>query len=130
MVKDKITPEQLVPQVDIDAELNFSEITPKFYRILKQFEPFGPGNMNPVFFAENVADNGTGRKVGGGEHLKLSLIQEDNPFNDIPAIAFGQGKRFDKIAGGNTFDIAYTLAENEFRGVISLQLNIKDIKVD
>lgn len=131
IVRDKITPEQLVPQIEIDAELNFSEITPKFYRILKQFEPFGPGNMNPVFFAENVADNGQGRKVGtGGDHLKLNLIQEDNPFEDIPAIAFNQGKKFDKITGGNTFDIAYSLTENHFRGTTNLQLNIKDIKTD
>ncbi|MBN1598126.1 MAG: single-stranded-DNA-specific exonuclease RecJ [Bacteroidales bacterium] len=129
VVSESITPEQLVPQINIDAELNFSEITPKFYRILKQFEPFGPGNMNPVFFAENVSDNGSGRKVGaGGAHLKLNLIQEENPFDDIPAIAFNQGPLFDKISGENTFDIAYTVTENHFRGVTNLQLNIKDIK--
>lgn len=131
IVSETITPEQLVPQIDIDAELNFSEITPKFYRILKQFEPFGPGNMNPVFFAENVSDNGSGRRVGGGgSHLKLNLIQEENPFDDIPAIAFNQGEIFDKISGENTFDIAYTVTENHFRGVTNLQLNIKDIKTD
>ena len=80
IVRETISPEQLVPQIEIDAELNFPEITSKFYRILKQFEPFGPGNMNPVFFAENVADNGSGRRVGvSGEHLKLNLIQENNP---------------------------------------------------
>jgi single-stranded-DNA-specific exonuclease len=131
VVQERITPEQLVPQIDIDAELNFHDITPKFYRILKQFEPFGPGNMNPVFFAENVADNGQGRKVGsGGDHLKLNLIQEENPFDDIPAIAFNQGAKFNKITGGNTFDIAYTITENHFRGETTLQLNIKDIKPD
>jgi len=131
IVKEKITPEQLVPQITIDAELNFADITPKFYRLLKQFEPFGPGNMNPVFFAENVADNGQGRRVGtGGEHLKLNLIQEENPFDDMPAIAFGQGNKFDKIANGNTFDIAYSITENHFRGETSMQLNIKDIKTD
>jgi single-stranded-DNA-specific exonuclease len=131
IVRERIAPEQLVPQIDIDAELNFADITPKFYRILKQFEPFGPGNMNPVFFAENVADNGQGRRVGtGGEHLKLNLIQEENPFDDMPAIAFGQGVKFDKITGGNTFDIAYSIAENHFRGETKLQLNIKDIKTD
>lgn len=117
VVKERITPEQLVPQISIDAELNFSDITPKFYRILKQFAPFGPGNMNPVFFTENVADNGQGRCVGSaGDHLKLNLIQEENPFDDIPAIAFGQGQRFDKITNGNTFDIAYCITENHFRG--------------
>lgn len=131
VVKERITPEQLVPQIDIDAELNFHDITPKFYRILKQFEPFGPGNMNPVFFSENVADNGQGRKVGsGGDHLKLNLIQEENPFDDVPAIAFNQGSKFNKITGGNTFDIAYTITENHFRGETTLQLNIKDIKTD
>jgi len=131
VVRDRITPEQLVPQIDIDAELNFYDITPKFYRILKQFEPFGPGNMNPVFFAENVADNGQGRRVGaGGDHLKLNLIQEENPFDDIPAIAFGQGNKFKRITGGNTFDIAYTITENHFRGETTIQLNIKDIKTD
>ena len=131
IVSEKITPEQQIPQIDIDAELNFSNITDKFYRILKQFEPFGPGNMNPVFFAENVSDNGQGRKVGaGGEHLKLNLIQEENPFNDIPAIAFGQGHKFEKTTQGNTFDIAYTITENHFRGQTTIQLNIKDIKTD
>jgi single-stranded-DNA-specific exonuclease len=131
IVRERIAPEQLVPQINIDGELNFTDITPKFYRILKQFEPFGPGNMNPVFFAENVSDNGQGRRVGaGGEHLKLNLIQEENPFDDMPAIAFGQGSKFDKITGGTTFDIAYSIAENNFRGETKLQLNIKDIKTD
>ncbi len=131
VVRERITPEQLVPQVDIDVELDFKDITPKFYRILKQFQPFGPGNMNPVFFSENVADNGQGRKVGAaGDHLKLNLIQEENPFDDMPAIAFCQGAKFERITGGNTFDIAYTLTENTFRGQTSLQLNIKDIKSD
>lgn len=131
IVRERITPEQLVPQIDIDAELDFDDITPKFYRILKQFEPFGPGNMNPVFFAENVADNGQGRRVGAsGDHLKLNLIQEENPFDDIPAIAFGHGDKFSQITGGNTFDIAYTITENHFRGETKLQLNIKDIKTD
>ncbi|MBN1952018.1 MAG: single-stranded-DNA-specific exonuclease RecJ [Bacteroidales bacterium] len=131
IVSERITPEQQIPQLDIDAELDFGSITQKFYRILKQFEPFGPGNMNPVFFAENVADNGQGRKVGtNGDHLKLNLIQEENPFNDLPAIAFGQGEKFNLITGGSTFDIAYTISENHFRGHTTLQLNIKDIKSD
>lgn len=131
IVSERITPDQLIPQVEIDAELNFKDIDDKFYRILKQFAPFGPGNLNPVFFAENVVDNGTGRAVGGdGEHLKLSLLQEDDPFRSIPAIAFGQGKKHSKISNGKAFDIAYTLVENHFRGKTTLQLNVKDIKTD
>ncbi len=131
VVSDRITQDQLIPQVEIDTELNFNDVNDKFYRILKQFAPFGPGNMNPVFFAENVVDNGTGRCVGGdGEHLKLSLLQENDPFKNINAIAFGQGKKHDKIVNGRAFDIAYSLTENHFRGQTTLQLNIKDIKVD
>jgi single-stranded-DNA-specific exonuclease len=131
IVGERITTEQLTPQVEIDAELNFVDIDDKFYRILKQFAPFGPGNMNPVFFAENVVDNGTARAVGtDGEHLKLTLLQESDPFRNINAIAFGQGKKCDKIGNGKAFDIAYTLIENSFRGQTTLQLNVKDIKLD
>lgn len=131
IVSDRITQDQLIPQVEIDTELNFNDIDDKFYRILKQFAPFGPGNMNPVFFAENVVDNGTGRCVGSdGEHLKLSLLQETDPFKNINAIAFGQGVKHDKVMNGKAFDIAYALTENHFRGQTTLQLNVKDIKVD
>lgn len=131
VVSERITPDQLIPQVEIDAELNFADIDDKFFRILKQFAPFGPGNMNPVFFAENVVDNGDGRPVGpGSDHLKLNLLQESNPFRPLPAIAFGQGKKFAKMKNGKAFDIAYTLTENNFRGITNLQLNVKDIKID
>lgn len=129
VVNDLITPDLLVPQVQIDAELNLKDISPKFFRILKQFEPFGPENMNPVFFAENVVDNGTSRIVGNGEeHLKLCLVQEDEPFNVFDGIAFNQAHCFPRIGKGYGFDIAYTLNENTFRGNTTIQLNIKDIK--
>ncbi len=129
IVKDSITPEQLIPQIEIDTELNLRSITPKFYKILKRFEPFGPDNVNPIFFAESVVDNGYGRVVGSGEeHLKLSLVQEEEPFNVFPAIAFNQASHFNKISQGREFDIAFTLTENHFRGRTTMQLNIKDIK--
>jgi single-stranded-DNA-specific exonuclease len=131
VVGESITPEQLVPQIDIDAELNFADVDAKFFRILKQFEPFGPENMNPVFFAENVSDYGYSRAVGtGGEHLKLNLIQEDQPFNYFNGIAFNKGHLVKKIKNGNAVDIAYSLTENHFRGESSLQLMVKDIKTD
>ncbi len=130
VVRDTITPEQQIPQIEIDAELNLKSITSRFYDILKQFEPFGPENMNPVFFAESVVDNGYGKVVGSGEeHLKLSLVQEEEPFNVLSAIAFSQAYRYEKISRGQDFDIAYTLSENHFRGKTTIQLNIKDIKV-
>ncbi len=131
IVSQSIAPEQLVPQIEIDAELNLKDISDKFFRILKQFEPFGPENMNPVFFAENVVDNGFGRLVGNGEeHIKLCLVQEDGPYNVFDGIAFNQGHHYFKINKGLGFDIAYSLNENTFRGNTSLQLNIKDIKIE
>jgi len=130
-VKENIEDQQLIPQVDIDAELELSKIDSKFYRILKQFQPFGPENMAPVFVTKNVADNGEGRIVGvSRDHLKLSLIQETDPFRNFPAIAFQQAKVFDFIQSGDFFDICYAVEENSFRGISTLQLNIKDIKVN
>lgn len=131
IVRDSIEDKQLIPQVDIDSRLDLTEITPKFYRILKQFQPFGPGNMAPVFVTKNVADNGEGRIVGlSKEHLKLSLIQEDEPFKSYPAIAFQQANLYEYIHSGDYFDICYSIDENCFRGKTTLQLNIKDIKVN
>ena len=129
IVSKNILDEQLVPQVEIDAEIDLNQIKPKFNRILKQFQPFGPGNMSPVFLTRNVVDNGDGRIVGlKKEHLKLSLIQEKDPFNSFPAIAFQCADYYKKIKGGNTLDVCYCINENLFRGDVTLQLNIKDIK--
>ncbi|MDA3953733.1 MAG: single-stranded-DNA-specific exonuclease RecJ [Bacteroidales bacterium] len=131
IVCDTIKEEQLVPQVEIDSRLDLNKVTSKFYRILKQFQPFGPGNMAPVFVAKNVADNGEGRIVGvTKEHLKLSLIQENDPFKNYSAIAFQQANLFDYIQSGDFFDICYSIDENCYRGNTNLQLNIKDIKVN
>jgi single-stranded-DNA-specific exonuclease len=131
IVSETIDPEQLIPVVEIDTELQLMDITEKFFRILKQFEPFGPENSSPVFLSENVVDNGYGRTVGtNGEHLKLTLIQEKNPFKVFPAIGFHQGTIFEKINKGAPFDICYQLVENEFRGRVSLQIHILDIKFD
>lgn len=120
--------EMAAPAVNIDAKLDFSRITPKFFRILKQFQPFGPGNSTPVFMTENVYDNGNGRKVGAeGSHLKLELIQEDQPYRHISAIAFNKSSHFDHIRAGNPVDICYSIVENYYRGIANLQLRIKDI---
>ena len=128
-VEGKIEPEMLTPVVSIDSKLDFSQITPKFFRILKQFQPFGPGNNAPVFETDNVYDNGNGRKVGAdGGHLKLELIQENQPYHHIGAIAFGKGEYFDSISDGNPIDICYSVVENYFRGIANVQLRIKDIR--
>jgi len=130
-VEDTIHQDQLVPVVEIDTEIQLQDIDDKFVRVLNQFRPFGPENAAPVFLTENVVDNGYGKKVGGGgEHLKLNLVQESDPYHVFPAIAFQQGKKHDKMQGGKAFDICYSVEENEFKGHISTQLNIKDIKFD
>ena len=113
----------------MDAKITLSDITPKFYRILKQFAPFGPHNMNPVFVTEDVYDAGTSRRVGKNlEHLKLDLVEPDVNSGIFPGIAFNQSNAFELITSGSPFDICYTIVENEFRGKTNLQLLIKDIK--
>ncbi|MFC2111987.1 single-stranded-DNA-specific exonuclease RecJ [Bacteroidota bacterium] len=131
IVSDTITPDQMIPVVEIDTEISLSEIDMKFFRILKQFEPFGPDNMAPVFLTESVVDNGTGKVVGNnGDHLKLNLIQEEDPYKVYPAIAFQMGNLYKKISNGQGFDICYAVEQNQFMGRTNLQLNIKDMKFD
>lgn len=128
-ISDKIETEMMTPVIEVDSKLNFARITPKFFRILKQFQPFGPGNHNPVFLTENVYDAGTGRKVGaGGVHMKLDLIQEDQPYHQISSIAFNMAEHYDHIKEGNPFDICYSIVENYYRGNSSIQLRIKDLR--
>ena len=127
-ISEAIIPEMQKPVVDVDAMLNFSQITPKFLRILKQFQPFGPGNNAPVFRTDNVYDNGMGRKVGAeGGHLKLELIQESHPYHHISAIAFNMADYFDHIKAGNPVDVCYSIVENYYRGTANTQLRIKDL---
>lgn len=129
IVKEKITKEILTPLVNIDSYLDFKQITPKFFRVLKQFQPFGPGNISPVFITENVYDNGNGRKVGSDNgHLKLELIQEDEPYRHISAIAFNKSEHFSHMQAGNAVDICYSIAENYYRGIANIQLRVKDIR--
>jgi len=129
-VSKMITPDLLTPQIDIDEQLSLDEINDKFFRILKQFQPFGPGNMSPVFVTENVTDNGDGRLVGPDkEHIKLSLLHTDKS-KAYPAIAFQLAEHYRSIHEGKPFDICYTITENIFRGETSLQIRVKDIKFD
>jgi len=128
-VSGNITREELTPVVEIDAQLDFSQITPKFTRILKQFQPFGPGNSNPVFLTEDVYDAGNGRKVGaGGVHLKLDLMQESQPYRQIAAIGFNMADYYDYIKAGNPIDICYSIVENFYRGSSTIQLRLKDVR--
>lgn len=124
-----ILQEQTYPQVDVDAVIEFKDITPKFFRVLKQFGPFGPGNMKPVFVSKKVFDYGTSRLVGKEqEHLKLELIDSSSE-NVMNGIAFKMSDYNDYLKALNPLDISYTLEENTFNGNTTIQLMIKDIKI-
>ncbi|OFX57371.1 MAG: single-stranded-DNA-specific exonuclease RecJ, partial [Bacteroidetes bacterium GWB2_41_8] len=123
IVTKLITDKQQTESIEAEAKILLSDITPKFYRLLKQFAPFGPHNMLPVFITENVLDSGTSRPVGKNlEHLKLDLIEPTSNSSKFSAIAFNQAHHFEAISQGLPFDICYSIAENEFRGKTSLQL--------
>ena len=129
-VAKNILPEQLHPQLDIDAIIEFKDITPKFFRVLKQFSPFGPENMKPVFCTKQVLDYGTSRLVGKEqEHLKMELVDASSE-SVMNGIAFRMWEFNDHLKALNPLDICYTLEENVFNGNTSHQLMIKDIKTE
>jgi len=128
-VKETILPEMRTPEIEVDAEINFTDITPKLIRILKQFEPFGPLNMTPVFMTKEVKDTGYAKTLGAEEeHLRLFVKQYNS--DGIAAIGFGLGKKLDITKNQNTFQLAYSLAENEWNGTVSTQLMLKDIRTN
>ena len=126
-VANHILPEQMSAVIDIDAEIDFRDITPKFHSDLKKFNPFGPDNHKPVFCTHKVYDYGTSKVVGREqEHIKLELV--DNKSNNVMnGIAFGQSSQVRYIKTKQSFDICYTIEENTHkRGEVQLQ--IEDIK--
>ncbi|OQY02046.1 MAG: single-stranded-DNA-specific exonuclease RecJ [Bacteroidetes bacterium 4572_117] len=124
-----ITPDQLTPKVKIDAGLNFKDITAKFYRIIKQFAPFGPENMSPVYITENVKDAGYSKAVGQ-EATHLSLDIKDGGNIRIRGIAFNLAEEYlPSIKQKKNFDICYSIEENEYMGRTSLQLRVKEIRI-
>lgn len=129
VVCETIMDHMLIPEIEIDAELELHQITPKFFRILKQFAPFGPENMAPVFMSKGLQDKGYVRIVGNN-HLKLDIQAAQNPRENFSAIAFGQSEHFDNVLRKNIFSACYAIEENEYNGNISLQLNVKDMKME
>lgn len=127
IVKETILEDSLTPEVLVDAEIDFSEITPKFIRILKQFEPFGPQNMTPVFISKNLVDTGFGKRIGKSEeHMRLFIKQNNS--EGIAGIGFGLGNKMDITTNRQLFQAVYCIDENEWNGNITLQLRLKDIK--
>ncbi|MEZ7506415.1 single-stranded-DNA-specific exonuclease RecJ [Flavobacterium sp. Arc2] len=126
-VQETIHPDMLIPEIEIDAEIDFADITPKLTRILKQFEPFGPLNMTPVFLTKNVKDTGYAKKLGeDNAHLKLFVKQNNS--EGIPAIGFGLGNKMELTTNQEPFEAVYCIDENEWNGKISIQLRLKNIK--
>jgi single-stranded-DNA-specific exonuclease len=129
VVSETITEEQKVEVLDLDAELDFADISEGFNRILKQFEPFGPENMAPLFFTKNVMDRGYSRAVGAeNEHLKLHMCTEKERLAEMNGIAFKMGCHSEYVTKGLAFDICYAIQENEWKGKTTIQLGVKDIK--
>jgi len=127
IVKATMPEELRIPEIAIDSEIDFDQITPKMIRLLKQFEPFGPLNMTPVFMTKNVKDTGFAKTIGSeNEHLKLYVKQNDT--GGIGAIGFGIGNKIEVAHNQKTFEAAYNIDENEWNDTISLQLRLKDIR--
>ena len=129
-VANNILAEQMIPTIDVDAEISFQEITPKFIRELKKFNPFGPENPKPIFVTRNVIDFGTSRLFGREQnHLKLELVDSYSQ-SVMNGIAFCQNEHINHIKSRNRFDIAYSIEENTFNGGSFIQLMIKEIQVN
>lgn len=128
VVSQSIEPRLLTPEIKVDSEINLEDITPKLFRIIKQFAPFGPGNMAPVFMTSNLMDTGYGKCVGADDsHLRLVVTQ--GPLSkQFTCIGFGMGEKFEIACGGRPFKAVYSIDENEWQGNVSLQLRLRDIR--
>ena len=127
VVAETIDPTLLTPEITVDVPITIKEITPKLMRILKQFAPFGPGNMTPVFMSEELQDSGYAKGVGAnGAHLKLAVTQDG--WGPITGIGFNMGDKLPQIISRKKFDAVFTIDENEWQGNVSLQLKLKDLK--
>lgn len=128
VVSANITEKSLHPSIDYDIEVDLIEITSKFCRILKQFGPFGPGNMSPVFLSKDLKLRDGICKVVGKNHLKFTVTDSDEIIS-FDAIAFGFGDYCGKMRSSPSFDLCYTIEENTFNGRTTMQFRVKDIKV-
>ncbi len=126
-VQETIHPDLLIPELEYDAEIRLTELNPKLMRVLKQFEPLGPQNMTPLFLVKEVTDSGYAKNLGSDdEHLK-AFIKQDNSEN-FGAIGFKIGDKLSIVKNMQKFDAIVSLEENEWRDVVTLQLQLRDIK--
>lgn len=126
VVQETIHPDLLTPEISYDAEIELSEINPKLMRLLKQFEPFGPENMTPLFLAKGLIDSGYAKTLGSdNEHLKAFVKQGNS--ESFGAIGFGLGNKLGLISDKKKFDAIFSLEENEWKDTVTLQLQLRDI---
>ncbi|MGB5429421.1 single-stranded-DNA-specific exonuclease RecJ [Eudoraea sp.] len=127
VVAETIDPNLLTPEITIDSNLDLDQISPKLLRIIQQFAPFGPGNMTPVFMTENLCDTGYAKGVGeDNNHLKLAVTQ--NGSGPVGAIGFNLGYKLPVVQNGKLFSAVFSLEENHWNGIVSLQLKVKDLR--
>ena len=126
-VAEHILPEQKVPTLDIEAEVQLSDLTWKLYKIQQCLEPFGPGNERPLFVCRSLINNRSTRAVSDGKHLHLDVTDR---IAAIDGIAFGQGDKAIHLQNGKSADVCFYLEENSFRGHTTLQMNAQDIKLN
>ena len=122
-----ILPEQQEPIIEIEAEISFADITDQFFNILRHLEPFGPGNPRPIFLTRGVCNYRYTRRVGKQhEHLKLDLTDKQSV---LSGIAFGKAELESDLLNGKNADVCYTLNQNTFNGVTSIQMMAQDIRI-
>ena len=122
-----ITPEQQVPTLEVEAEVELSDMNWKMYKILQCLEPFGPSNERPLFFCRNLINNHGTRAVSDGRHLHLDLT---DCVVAMTGIAFGEGEKAEHLQNGKSVDVCFYLEENSYRGRTSLQMNVQDIHLN
>ena len=124
-IRERVTPDMLAPRIDADAEVEISCLSQKFYNILKQMEPFGPGNMRPVLVCRGLKNRYKPRIVGT-RHLKMNVSAGGIAMD---AIAFNFGNRLEEVRAADSFSLAFALDENEWNGKVSLQMKVKGVEV-
>ncbi|WP_396189160.1 single-stranded-DNA-specific exonuclease RecJ [Flavobacterium sp.] len=127
VVQETITPDLLIPEIEIDAEINLTDITPKLLRILKQFEPFGPGNMTPVFYTSNLRDTGYAKTIGANDEHIRAYIKQDRG-ESFGAVGFKLGNKIEIMKNQQNFEAVYSIEENEWNGKVSVQLQLRDLR--
>lgn len=127
VIQNTLHPDLQTPEIEYDAEIQLTDINPKLVRILKQFEPYGPQNMTPLFLVKDLTDSGYAKTLGSeNEHLKAFVKQNNS--DSFGAIGFGLGNKLDVVKNFSKFDAIVSIEENEWRDVVTLQLQLRDIK--